>query len=283
MRQPTRTACLSLLYAIALSARLWASNATQDLAQELKVHWKENPAPNVHFELKEAEREKQGGTTHVAYRLETAGFPAGKTFALWIRQSGNQLIFPVLGNYGADSNGKLVCPDELPDAKSVVNSGADKEKAAEPQPPAPGEKKLGCMSLVEFRFHVQRYHKGEPLDLALVSTDGTVRAFAHAYPFPIWAQDGKCSLTVELNDPEGKFFTVLGEGFDPGETVKISTSSEKETKEDSQQASPDGGLQALLAPRVIGKESGSATFTAIGNSCHPKVTFEWGKRAMKIL
>jgi hypothetical protein len=148
MRQPTRTACLSLLYAIALSARPFASNATQDLAQELKVHWKENPTPNVHFELKEAEREKQGGTTHVAYQLETAGFPAGKTFALWIRQSGNQLIFPVLGNYGADSNGKLVCPEELSDAKSAGNSGADKEKAAESQPPAPGEKKLGCMSLV---------------------------------------------------------------------------------------------------------------------------------------
>jgi len=254
---------------LALTTRLWAGHARQDLAQELKSHWRENPAPKVHFELKEAEREKRGATTHVAYHLETSGFPVEKSYTVWMKQSGDQKIVRFITGYSADASGKLVCP---PESQPTASNSSDL--------PIPCAKL--SMPLEQFPFGIRNYHKGEALDLALVSTDGTVRAFAHAYPFPIWAQDGKCSLTVELQDPEGKFFTVLGEGFDLGEKVKISATSGKEIKEDSQQASPDGQLRALLAPRVIGKESGFATFTAIGNSCHPTVTFEWGKRAMKI-
>lgn len=256
---------LSPLLAPAVDFR--SSKAQQDPTTELSKHWGEDATPNVRLDLKEADRKKGGGFTKVVYHLETSGFPAEKTYTVWMKQSVDQKIVPFISGYSTDASGKLVCPPESQPSASVT-----------------GDMPIPCaklsMPLEQFPFSIGRYHKGEPLNLAVVSTDGAVKVFASAYPFPIQARDGNCSLTVELEDTSGNMFVIRGDGFEPGETVK--TSSTWEPEAGSQHASPEGKFHAAIRPAMKGKGSGSATFTAVGNSCHPSVSFEWGKAAMKM-
>ena len=246
-----------------------STEAQQDPTTELSKHWGEDATPNVRLDLKEADRKKGDGFTKIVYHLETSGFLAEKTYTVWMKQSVDQKIVPFISGYSTDASGKLVCPPESQPSASVT-----------------GDMPIPCaklpMPLEQFPFSIRHYHKGEPLNLAVISTDGVVRAFASAYPFPIQARDGKCSLTVELKDIKGNLFMIRGEGFDPGETVKTVSTSGKEEIDDSQQASPQGEISTLLLPGVKGKQSGLVSFTATGASCRSSVTFEWGRAAMKI-
>jgi len=246
-----------------------STEAQQDPTTELSKHWGEDATPNVRLDLKEADRKKGDGFTKIVYHLETSGFLAEKTYTVWMKQSVDQKIVPFISGYSTDASGKLVCPPESQPSASVT-----------------GDMPIPCaklpMPLEQFPFSIRHYHKGEPLNLAVISTDGVVRAFASAYPFPIQARDGKCSLTVELKDIKGNLFMIRGEGFDPGETVKAVSTSGNEEIDHSQQASPQGEISTLLLPGVKGKQSGLVSFTATGASCRSSVTFEWGRAAMKI-
>ena len=131
-------------------------------------------------------------------------------------------------------------------------------------------------------IQIDGYHKGEPMDYAIVSTDGAVRAYARGYPFPIQAQDGKCMLTVEMENSIFTSFVIRGAGFGPNEKVATSSSFGGEAAIGTQQTSPQGEFAVPLRAEMPGKNSGSATFTATGNSCHPSVSYDWGKAATKV-
>ncbi|MGC1620453.1 MAG: hypothetical protein WA765_18325 [Candidatus Acidiferrum sp.] len=115
-----------------------------------------------------------------------------------------------------------------------------------------------------------------------MSTDGTVRAYARAYPFPIQTQDGKCTLNVELENTKFTSFVIRGAGFEPGESVLTSSSFGKDATTGTQEASAQGELAVEVQADVSGKNSGSATFAATGKACHPIITYEWGKAAKKV-
>jgi formylglycine-generating enzyme required for sulfatase activity len=251
-----------------------APGTVQDMARELSAaptNWGQNPTSNARLELRESERKKArvdclvACSTKITYHLESSGFPAGKTYTLWTMQSGDQKVFPFDGGYSVDASGSLVCPEKS-------EQGGPVPGVAPCRPSAPLERTVLTFGNVA---------KGEPVDFAVVSTDGTVRAFARAYPFPIQAQDGKCTLTVELEDSKGTSFIIRGTGFGPSENLKTSSSFGKDAIEGTQQASPQGELAVAIHPELPGKHSGSATFAAAGNSCHPTVTYEWGKAATK--
>jgi hypothetical protein len=261
------TLCLSPLLALAISFS--STDAQQDLTTELSKDWGKNPTSNVHLDLREMDRKKAGGSTRVTYHMETSGFPGEKAYTVWMRQSVDQKIVRFISGYSADASGKLVCP---PEPQAGTSSSDDM--------PIPCTKL--SMPLEQFPFSIGHYHKGEPLSLAVVSTDGAVKAFVTAYPFPIQVRDGNCSLTVELKDHQGHSFMIHGEGFDQGEEIKFAATSGKEEIHGTQQASPQGEISHLLLPGVKGKHSGPVSFTATSTSCSPNVTFEWGSAAMKI-
>ena len=120
------------------------------------------------------------------------------------------------------------------------------------------------------------------MDYAIVSSDGAVRVYARAYPFPIQAQDGKCTLNVEMENSNLTAFVIRAAGFGPNEQVATSSSFGGDATEGTQQASSQGEFTVALRADSPGKNSGSTTFTASGTSCHPSVTYEWGKAAMKV-
>jgi hypothetical protein len=229
------------------------------------THWGYDPSADVLLALKETERKSVKGHTQLTYTLEGSGFPSGQTYVLWHMQSGDHMArsFPSLSSYTASENGKLVCPEQLPPRSSTV--------------PAPH-----CIPLEKLSIRIDAYHKGEPMDYAIVSTDGAVRAYARAYPFPLQAQDAKCTLKVEVENSNMTAFVIRGSGFAPNEKVATSSSFGGEAASGNQQASAAGEFAVALRAEVPGKNTGSATFTASGASCHPSIMYDWGKAAMKV-
>jgi hypothetical protein len=133
------------------------SGNLQDQTPIAFSNWGYNPAPGAHLELVEIERKNVKRGTQVTYRFETFGFPAGKTYMLWIMQSGDHKAYPIQGPYSVDATGKLVCREQTQPAHSR------------------------CFALENVRTFVDGYHKGEPADYLVVSTDGMVRAYARAF------------------------------------------------------------------------------------------------------
>jgi len=227
------------------------------------ANWGYNPAPSAHLALVETGRKNVKRGTGVTYRLEISGFPAGKTYMLWTMQSGDHKTFPIQGPYLVDETGKFVCQDQ-------------------PQPGGHARGRSNCFPLERVSIDIDNYHKGEPTDYMVTSTDGMVRAYARAYPFPIQAQDGKCTLNVEIANTKFTSFVVRGAGFEPGENIKTSSSFGNDATAGMQQASSQGDFTVAIHADMPGKNSGSATFAATGSSCHTTVSYEWGKAAMKV-
>jgi hypothetical protein len=100
------------------------------------------------------------------------------------------------------------------------------------------------------------YSKGQPFDVALVSTDETIKAYAKVIPFPIEAEEGRCRLWVELASPKADGFLIQGEGFEPDEEVTTTSRSNGEVLEGTHKVPPDGKLFAVVLPVVIGKQEG---------------------------
>jgi hypothetical protein len=213
--------------------------------------------------LKEDKRTTSGKGTKINYHLESSGFPSGKTYSVWIMRSGDHKTFPVVTGYSADATQKLACPSQL-------QAGAFAASASR------------CIPLENVSLDIDHYHNGEPADFAVVSTDGVVRAYACAYPFPIQAQDGKCVLSVEIESKKFTSFVIRGAGFEPGEQINTSSSFGKDAAAAAQRASTQGEFTVAIQADAPGKDSGSATFAAAGSSCKPTVTFDWGKAAMKV-
>jgi hypothetical protein len=126
------------------------------------------------------------------------------------------------------------------------------------------------------------YRKGEPLQLALMSLDLSVKTFAKAIPIPIEANDGACRLSVELASPKGELFGIWGAGFVADEVVSLNAHSEGEVLDQTVRASARGAFFSLVAPAVVGKQAGTASTTASGKQCKVTVRYEWGVPAMKI-
>jgi hypothetical protein len=177
--------------------------------------------------------------------------------------SGDHKTKALLFGYLANATGALICPGQS-------------------QPGDPPVKDSHCSPLERMVLDIDNYHNAEPVDFAIVSTDGTVRAYARAYPFPIQSQDGKCTLNVELENTKFTSFVIRGAGFEPDENVTTSSTFGKDATAGTQQASALGEFAAAVNADVPGKNSGSATFAATGKFCHPMVTYDWGKAAKKV-
>lgn len=240
-----------------------AADAVKDSTPVSHEHWGYNPAPEAHLEVKEVQRGPSPKGTKITYHFASSGFPEGKSYTLWLMESGDQRTFPLMAGYAADATGRLVCPEQ-------AQAGA----------PVPG--KSHCIPFENIQMEVDGFHNGEPLDYAIVSTDGMVRAYAQTYPFPILAQDGKCTLHVQLDNKRFNMFTILGEGFEPNEQVATSSNFGNGASEKSSAASPQGKFAVISLINVPGKNSGTATFSATGSSCKIAVSYDWGKAASKV-
>ena len=216
------------------------------------AHWGYDPAPGARLELKEI-RAKDRQRPHAAHLSSTE-----------FRLSGGRGLRALAHAVGRSRRPLLCQSNRLYDRRrwKARMSGPSPAGA----PPAAG---AHCISLEKLLIQIDGYHKGEPMDYAIVSTDGAVRAYARGYPFPIEAQDGECSLTVEMENSNFTAFVIRGAGFGASENVATSSSFGGEAAGGTQQASSQGEFAVALRAELPGKNSGSATFTATGNPATP--------------
>ncbi len=243
-------ACLGIIV-VALCTSCARSQSAQTTPET--IEWGPRYAtPGVQLTLQEGSRATTpNGTTKVTYFLRVSGFPTGKTFKLWVKPFGSspESLSDVVGEFYVDPSGKLVSQE-----------GGD----------------LGQISL-----SAPSYAKGEPYEVALISTDQTIKAFAKAIPFPIEVKEGRCRLWLELISPTGEAFALQGEGFEPNEEVTTVSRSNGEVIQGKQKVLPDGRLPAnILAPAAVTRRY-VASFTVIGKSCKLTVDYEWGPPALK--
>jgi len=208
-----------------------------------------NATPGIGLTLQELGRWTKGPKHGVDYRLVVSGLPKDKRFKLWQKNLGREPEFAFLTVY-LDGSGDLVFEGAERRFKEVT------------------------LSLYDFA-------KGEPMEYALISTDQTMRTFARVVLFPIEVKDGPCLLSVQLGSREGDLFLVMGEGFEPEGEVATESQSNGEVLKGRSRLSRDGKFATVVAPAVLGKRSGRATFTASGKGCSPTVDYEWGPPALR--
>ena len=195
--------------------------------------------PAVRLSLCETLRTNLTGQNVIFYELVTDGFPTDKVYETYLYSTRHKM-------QGSK-------PALLHSGGQIDESG---ELSAEP----------GIL--------VANYVEGEWIEFALISTDGAIKAFAKAIPFPFEAKSGSCRVWVELITKD--VFLAWGEGFVPGETIQIISQSGDELVEGSIDVSNDGTVGTVIFPSVVGKSGGKAKFTAIGGTCEVGVAYAWG-------
>ncbi len=226
------------------------------------------PKGRLERALFERARQLQGQSAGsvVTYRARTSGFPLGKIFTLWLESAG---LEPVAASTGwiADPTGAIVCGDTGPSGARTppgVATCASQFRAGIP--------------LADVTFGASRHSPGESFRVALTATDGTVRAYAAALPFPLERTSGGCRVWLErLEDPARHAFAARGEGFHPGETVRFASRVGKEAVSESLPVEAHGTLKPFVyAPGPKKKRGGLATVTFEGRSCRCELTVPWG-------
>ncbi len=217
--------------------------------------------PGVRLSLEETGRvmDPTTGTARFTYKLLGKGFPSKKSFTLWgtpfDTDPDQRVPFPIgfMGEFSID-------PDSLEALTS--NLGGRLDRAT---------------------FYVKDFLKGQPYELALISEDLAVKAFAKVIPLPLEARgEGQCRLWLELVNLAGLGYDVYGEGFEPFEEIDIGLQAEGAAPSGKTlKASKDGTFTMPLRPGVIGQDGGKAIITARGKFCQLTVRYQWGSLALQ--
>ena len=91
------------------------------------------------------------------------------------------------------------------------------------------------------------YPRGALWEVALISVDRKLQAFAKAIPHPISVRDGTCEIALQLVSHRGEKFLASGSGFVPGDILITESRYAGRVIEKRLRISADG----LLPPQVI--------------------------------
>ena len=119
---------------------------------------------------------------------------------------------------------------------------------------------------------------GEPIHWALVSEDGSTKAFTVVVPFPLESHGkGACVASARLESPSALVFLLSFTGFQPGEPVDVTSEFKSESKKVTQAASAQGTLEM---PVLFGQgDKGKAKVTASTKACEVSLSYKVGPDA----
>lgn len=198
--------------------------------------------------------EKRGDTSFdgrhvVVYGMQADGFPQNKTYVIWSRWLNGKML--PLERVRSDHGGNLIAP--------------------------------GGMPLNKMSFNFRQMYKGEPIEIAIVSSDGMVKAFTGSIPFPLKAEaKAGCSLTMQMLAPVGRRFVIAGNGFQAGEEVATMSRMSDKGQGRKLKASDKGGFIGTIDADEPGKAGGPASFRAAGKACSVTLQYEWGTAMKKV-
>jgi hypothetical protein len=192
-------------------------------------------------------------STPPMYRLRAFGFPKAVKLLLWSKEFDHSLR-QMASVFQVDRAGNVV----------EINLGATKRPRR----------------LDEMLFGPGPYPRGALWEVALVSVDRELQAFAKATPYPITDRDGACQVTLQLVSHRGDKFLASGLGFDPGVDVKIESQYAARLIEKHLRISGDGNLPPHVILHATIAADRSARYTVKGRSCQVSVDYEWGEPAL---
>jgi hypothetical protein len=179
--------------------------------------------------------------------------PDGVVFGVWAKDFGHSFRQVATGFY-RDESGVLV--------SSARDSAGQQtrldEMALEPGP----------------------YPRGATWEVALASADRTLTAFAKVIPRPIAAQDGRCTVSLELASRRGDRFVASGAGFAPDEEVTAESRYSGRVIQKKLRVSADGRLLPELISHAASETDHTARYLLKGRSCEVTVDYEWGEPAL---
>jgi hypothetical protein len=187
------------------------------------------------------------------YRLRASGLPPGVVFNVFTKDFGH--------SFHETTSGFATDPSGIPVSVDADASGRRRQLDEMVVVPGP-------------------YPRGAIWEVALVSADRTVTAFAKVIPHPIRAQDGPCILTLQLVSHRGERFLASGQGFAPGDEVGIEWRVAGRVTHKRQRVSADGRLRPdVISHGAIGSDR-SARYAVTGRSCAVALEYEWGEPAL---
>jgi hypothetical protein len=184
------------------------------------------------------------------YRLRATGVPRGVTFNVWSKDF-HQSVQEIASGFRIDESGT-------------------------PTSSAMGGRRLDTIVLAP-----GPYPRGAAWDLALVSVDQTIKAFARVIPRPLAARSGPCTLSLELVSDRGDHFLASGAGFVAGEDVRIESLSSGQIYRRESRISAQGLLRPDNVSHVPAGPDRRARYTVRGRSCEVTIEYEWGEGAVK--
>jgi hypothetical protein len=204
------------------------------------------PSSGPQLSYREVSRKASSTGDFITYRLRADTFPGGKTYSL-TRTLMNGATYKVPEPLHIDGSGRVLMKDGS-----------------------------------EFDLVLGGTFPGEFMRFTLLSDDGTAKAFAEITPVPIQAVgNGGCRLTVKPMMAAGEAFSIIGEGFQPGQeikTVAVSSGQSMEGHADNK----NGNLKMVVFPAVTGQSGGDASLTASDKSCSVTVHYAWGNAMRKL-
>lgn len=184
------------------------------------------------------------------YKLQASGVPRGVIFGVFTKDFAHS-FHEAASSFQVDESGNLV-------------SGGDH----------------GRQRLDDMVFEPGPYPRGAAWEIALVSADRALRAFAKVIPHPISAQNGSCAVGLELVSHRGDRFVASGAGFAPDEDVSTESRYSGRVIQKQRRISPEG----LLLPETLSHGAkGSerrASFSVRSRSCNVVVDYDWGEPAL---
>ncbi len=118
---------------------------------------------------------------------------------------------------------------------------------------------------------------GEPIRLAIVSSDGSIKAFAKITPLPLQGDDKACHVNATLLMPGAVLIFVEGTGFPSNSELTMSTDSEGEKHDLKGKVDTQGRFTLGLLPYKQGLSRGTVKIVLKGIACAPSVSVPWGK------
>jgi hypothetical protein len=207
--------------------------------------------PGLRLEMRELHQATQFGDAK--YRLQATGFPKATKLLLWSKEFDHS-IHQIASVFQVDKSGNVV---------SNNPGGARKPRR-----------------LDEMTFGPGPYPRGALWEVALVSVDRKLQAFAKTIPYPISARDGSCTVSLTLVSHRGEKFLASGFGFPPGDEVITESRYAGRVIEKRVRPSAEGSLPPQVLLHASVNTDRQAHYSVKGRSCEVAVDYEWGEPAL---
>ena len=219
------------------------------------------PTPDVTLDLVAVGRDSSGGHARVRYQALALGFAADQKLVAWGFRLGAPRAQCLQSGFVVDSTGRVVCAAATRSA---------------------GDTCLACtIPLDQVVLAATGYAPGEPYRVAVISPDGKARAYAQVFPSPVESASDSLRLHLEMVSPDGLEYAVIGEGFEPGSKLGVTTRSGEISGSQKMFVPQDGRFRLEVLPQVAGEPSGFTSVTVDTGRRHLTLDWEWGRAAFK--